>query len=310
MTIAESARTIGQIPRRLGWLVRMRARSGLLPGQVSTAALVQARRYRWIMFALLVSLPLILVSVLLLADWRGTTKDRPATVVGVFEDTSGFADVVLDDGVVLYFEDPPPVRAGQVTLERRRGRYAIGLVVDGAYFASTKDNGTSWTGAFLIVLFEIVVVAVVMGPAVYWGRRASKEIARDLGGPLSTARGRYYGSWAWRGMTSRMSGIQRMMGPHVSGFPVALQEGSGDPSWFGAPVDLLSEIRHFEDAIARGSREVIVTYHPATRAIAKLEAVDGSAELDLQCKIDAMHPEAGLQLRVSRRPRKAHLPDF
>ena len=81
-------------------------------------------------------------------------------------------------------------------------------------------------------------------------------------------------------------------------------------SWYAAPIEFLNDVRHFEEAIARGSREVIVSYHPATRAVAKLEAVDGSGELDLQRKIDAMHPETGLQLRVSQSPRTAHLPDF
>jgi hypothetical protein len=178
------------------------------------------------------------------------------------------------------------------------------------YRPSTADHDSSAVGAIVFSVYLLLIASFTI-PAMVWGRRAYRQINDDLTAPLVSTRGRYLGSWAWRGLTGRLSSVtqQRRLN-HFAGFPIAIEERPGEVTWFGAPVALLSEVRHFEQAIAAGTREVIVSYHPNTRAIARLEASDGSASVDLQRQIDELHPETGLQLKVSRRRRKAHLPDF
>lgn len=301
------------LPRRVGFFVRHRARVGLMPGQVSTAALIQARRLRrliwWLgpVFIVFLLLPVIAVAA------SGTKADarQIAAVVGPSGLGQGPApfEVVLDDGKTMFFDSDPGVRAGQVVLVRRRGSSnLLGLVVDGRYIASTKDQGTPTGLLVAVFLFIALVFGVGLVPAALWGRRAYKQLDADLKAPLAEGRGRYIGSWTWRAMSGRAWGRGNSLGIW-SGFPIAIEEQQGVVSWYGAPVWMLAQVRHFETEITGTSRAVVFTFHPNTRALARIATPDDACSLDFKPPLDELHPETGLSLKVSKRRRNAHLPD-
>ena len=304
-----------RLRRRVGFFVRQRARFGLLPGQVSTAAIVQARRYRW---ALWIGVPVILfmaaIPIAIVAS-SDATQEAPATVAYEIGPRilAGYAtyEVVLDDGRTLGFERDPGVRLGDSVLVRQRGFDAPqGLIRNGVYVPSLSATGSGAAAALAVFGVYGALIALFVIPTGAWGRRVYKQLRKDLNGPTASVTGRYVGSWTWRGMSSRLWRRQHILA-NLAGFPVAIESPSGELSWFGAPINLLTEIRHFETAIGPGTRQVTVTYHPQSKAIARLESVDGLAPpVDLSRAIDELHPETGLSLKISRRRRHAHLPDF
>jgi hypothetical protein len=303
VSVERHAPGIVELPRREGFWLRWRARVGLLPGQVSTAALVQLKRQRLLMLPVLLAFglspPLVLASV----AGHGATTEVDATVELVTRYSNGEVRVILNDGAVLDYDESPPVSRGDHLLERRRGRYVVGIVVDGRYYPENSSSSAVWP--FFLFLAPGVGLAFLMG---VWTWRAYRGVKADVGAPTATTEGKYLGSWVWRGATSRLWNRGRGLN-HFAGFPVAIAERAGTVSWFAAPIQLLVEVRQFEDAIAPTSHAVTLTYHPSTRAIATLTGSNG-ASLDLQHEIDALHPATGLQLRVGRRSRVRHLPDL
>jgi hypothetical protein len=304
-----------RLPRGTGFFVRHRARLGLMPGQVSTAALIQARRLRWMVWwttpfvVLLAALPPIVIA-------ASHTRDEPNTVAAVIEPAKlGEApapyEVVLGDGKTMFFDQDPGVRVGQVVVVRRRSTSnLLGLVVDGRYVPSTRDHGGDSAVPVLIVLCVVApLLALFFVPAGVWGRRSYKQIRADLNAPTVEQRGRYLGSWTWRGLTGRTWGGRGQSLGQLSGFPVAIEEKPGELSWYGAPIWMLTELRHFETEIASTSRNVVVTFHPQTRVLVKVATPDGASSVDFERGLDELHPETGLSLKVSRRRRHAHLPD-
>jgi hypothetical protein len=302
------------LPRRVGFFVRMRARFGLLPGQVSTAALIQARRLRrlaWWMAPLVVAF----LFMMGLAITTSSTTDRPGTVAAVvgptdLAGTDAPYGVVLTDGRTLFFDSAPGVSTGEdVGLRLRDDSDPIGLVVDGHYIASTADQGTAAWPLALFVIFIALVFGLTMLPSAIWGRRVYKQLRADLSAPLASGSGRYLGSWTWRGLSTGSSMLRASTLFVLSGFPIAIEERPGELSWYSAPIWMLAELRHFEAQIAGGARTVVFTFHPNTGVLASLSTPDGSSALEFKEAIDALHPETGLSLKVSRRRRHAHLPD-
>jgi hypothetical protein len=302
-----------RLPRRTGFFVRHRARLGLMPGQVSTAALIQARRLRWMIWWMipLVAIMALLPLAVLAASQKTDESNTIATVVG----PSGLGaapapfEVVLGNGKTMFFDRDPGVRVGQVVVVRRRSSSnLLGLVVDGRYVPSTKNQST--TTAPLVVLFGFMALAfaIVFLPVGIWGRRTYRQIRSDLNAPTVEGSGRYLGSWTWRGLTTRTWGRTQSLG-YLSGLPVAIEEPPGELSWYGAPTWMLSEVRHFETEIAGTSRDVVVTFHPETRVLVRVATPDGVSSIDFERALDELHPETGLSLKVSRRRRHAHLPD-
>lgn len=290
-------------------LVRLRARTGLWPGQVSTAALVQARRWRWTIYFVV---PFMLVLLILpYAFAKSKPTDTPTTVVVVLgseASADGRYRVFLDTGDEVSFERDPGVRVGDHVMVRHRGSSApLGLVVDGQYKPSRADRNDAVFGFVLFALYDVLIGVLVI-PRAIWGRRTYRQIRADLNAPLTSSRGRYLGSWTWRGLTSSPWNNARSIG-HLRGFPIAIEHTPGEVTWYGAPTERLTELTHFESAIATGSRDVAVTFHPNTRAISKLEAADGRAAVELGRTVDELHPETGLSLKFSRRRRQRHLPD-
>ena len=77
------------LPRREGFFVRMRARMGLWPGQVSTAALVQARqraRLGWVLVAALGAFTLAIVAIEL-ADSAQQDDGSAAVAQQLYDET-------------------------------------------------------------------------------------------------------------------------------------------------------------------------------------------------------------------------------
>lgn len=142
-----------------------------------------------------------------------------------------------------------------------------------------------------------------------WSWQTFWQIRADLGVSLAEETGVYLGSWQWRGLTNRLGrgGPAGALAHHLSGVPVAVSIGD-ELRWFAAPAVAVPALVDFESAIKAGDRRVTVSFHPNTRAIARIEASD--AAVDFQQAIDAMSPETGLSLKVSRRRRSLHLPDF
>ena len=298
------------LPRRVGILVRHRARLGLWPGQVSTAGLVQARRLRWSMYLAVPFFLIFLVVPFAVATSKPT--ESPATVVAVLGSDSTAADgrfrVFLDTGDALFFDRDPGARTGDLVRVRHRGSSApLGIVVNGEYKPSRPDNNSPAIGVAFFALFDALIGLIII-PSAIWGRRTYKQINADLNVPVTTSRGRYLGSWTWRGLTSSTWNTHRSLG-HLRGIPVAIEQTPGQVTWYGAPIERLTELRHFESAIAAGSKDVTITFHPNTRAIARLEATDGRAAVELSRPVDELHPETGLSLKFSRRRRHRHLPD-
>jgi hypothetical protein len=306
--------TITRLTRRPGFVARARARSGLLPGQVSTEALLKARRYRltaWI------GVPAFLVFVFVIVTLSAgfSTSDKPAVVREVrsvegASSNQGEFEVVLGDGTILLFDRDPNVSAGETVHVRSAGNDAVvGLVVRGVLVPTSYryDSGL-WPvvfGAMYILLAVLIIV-----PYFVWGRRAHHQIKEDIDAPLATTRGRYVGSWSWRGMSNRLARSlrSRKLG-QISGFPVAIDERPDEVTWFVVPVDLLPKMQQFEETILEGTQQVVVTYHPNTHAIAKLEAADGTATLDVQVELDRL---SELRRQLTKRPRRRprELSDF
>jgi hypothetical protein len=299
------------LARRLGFLFRWRARSGLLPGQVSAGALLRARRYRWTAW---IGVPVLLLSVAVIATLSvgSSTSDAPAVVreastVADAASSSGRFEVVLGDGSILFFDRDPNVSPGEPVLVRTTGNGAgVGLVVKGDFVPTSYTYESGWWPAVIGAIY-IALALLFIAPFFVWGRQAHRQISADIDAPLASARGRYLGSWVWRGLSNRFARSVRRRGPwRISGFPVAIQERSDGVTWLVAPIDLLPDIRRFEEAIAEGTGDVVVAYHPNTNAIAKLEAADGTATVDVQQKLDRLSEV--LTMRPRRRPRD--LSDF
>ncbi|MEY2450403.1 MAG: hypothetical protein QOH79_3879 [Acidimicrobiaceae bacterium] len=242
------------------------------------------------------------------------TRDEPNTIAAVVGPTrlgAGPApyEVVLGDGRTLFFDRDPGVHVDQVVAVRRRSSSnLLGLVVDGRYVASTKDQSTPAAPLFLLFGFFALLMGAAVLPAAIWGRRAYKQIRAELHAPTAETRGRYLGSWTWRGLTGRTWARSQSLG-YLSGFPVAIEETPGQLSWYGAPIGMLSEVRHFETEIAGTSRQVVAIFHPVTRVLVRIATPDGTSSIDFERALDDLHPETGLSLKVSRRRRHAHLPD-
>jgi hypothetical protein len=284
-----------------------------MPGHVSTAALIQARRLRWIVWwAIPFGVVFVLAPLGIYASSRATDDANSiAAVVGPSGLSEGPApyEVVLGDGKTMFFNRDPGVRAGQVVLVRRRSSSnLLGLVVDGRYVASTKNQSNPTAVVGLMFGFFALLFAIVFLPVGIWGRRAYKQIRSDLNTPTAESRGRYLGSWTWRGLTGGAWGRPHSLG-YWSGFPIAIEEAPGVLSWYSAPIGMLSEVRHFETEIAATTRNVVVTFHPDTRVLARVATPDGASSIDFERALDELHPETGLSLKVSRRRRHAHLPD-
>lgn len=205
------------------------------------------------------------------------------------------------------------MKVGDTVTVRQRGFDSPqGLVRNGVYFPSMSatDDGGGLAFAIFVFVFYGLPIGLFLIPSGVWGPRVYKQMREDLRLPTATITGRYIGSWTWRGMSSRLWRRQHILA-NLSGFPVAIEEAGGHIAWFGAPVNLLTEVRHFETAISGGSRQVTITFHPTTKTIARMASTEGLAStLDLGRQIDELHPETGLSIKVSRRRRHAHLPDF
>jgi hypothetical protein len=298
----------------LGILARLRARSGLLPGQVSTEALLKARRYRltaWFGVPVLV----VFVVVIAVLSVGSSTSDRPAVVRDVSRvpgesSAQGQFEVVLDDGSILFFDRDPRLSAEEPVLVRSTGSGAgVGLVVRGVFVPASYTYDAGWWPALFGAIY-VGLALLVFVPIFVWGRRAHREIKGDIDAPTNSTPGRYLGSWVWGGVSSR---VGRSLRPRrlaqMSGFPVAIEERPDDITWFVAPVELLPEVRRFEEAIVEGMQHVVVKYHPNTHAIVRLEAADGSATLDVQVELDRL---SELRRQLTKRPRRRprELSDF
>lgn len=302
-----------RLPRSKGFFVRWRARSGLLPGQVSTAALVSARRLRWASTLGLV--PMVLVTVALLAVSSSTeeTTDESVTAVASFGEAELPSNsypyrIVLEDGGVLDFDDDPQVAAGdEVVVRRGSDGDATGIVLDGDLLQAQPDYDD--TGGLVVMAIFFAIFLIVSAPMLVWSWRTFGQIRSDLHSPVDASTGVYQGSWQWRGLTNRLGrvGPAGALAHHLSGIPVAV-EIDGELKWFAAPAVAVSELVDFEAAIKGGDRAVTVTYHPESKAIARMQG--SGADVDFETSIDAMNPETGLSLKVSRRRRLSHLPDF
>lgn len=300
---------------RPGFFAQWQARYGLLPGQVSPMALLKARRYRltgWVGAPVLVAVALA-VTVLSIGS---STSDRPAVVSRVSQvATEPLApdqfEVVLDDGSILFLDRDPQAHRGEGVLVRTTSDgAAVGLLVRGEFLRTSYTYNSGWWP----VVFGAIYVALAMlmiGPVFVWGRRAHRQIKADIDAPLATARGRYVGSSTWGGLTSRLGrSLRPRRFAQLSGFPVAIEERPDDITWFAAPVELLPDVRRFEQAIANGNREVVVVYHPNTHAIAKLEAGDGDASLEVQPLLDRLPPARGGRLRMILGRRESNPSNF
>ncbi|MEY2570984.1 MAG: hypothetical protein QOE63_1334 [Acidimicrobiaceae bacterium] len=304
MSVERDAPGSVALPRREGFLVRWRARMSLLPGQVSTAALVQLKRQR---IGALLAVPFFLFFVIgipLAAIASSHTRDRSARVALIVAYDTGTFGIVLDNGDTLVYNQPPGVFEGQAVVERLRSSTPIGLVIDGRYASSRADSSA---GAWFLAVF-FLPFALFGVPSWVWTWRSYRDVKRDLAAPLERGAGTYVGSWVWRGATTRFWARGRGL-KHIAGITIAVAEEPGSVTWYTAPLELLVEVRHFEEAIAASSHNVTYSYHPHTHALATLNGANG-ATLDLQHSIDAMHPETGLQLKVGRRSHVGHLPDL
>ena len=300
---------------RVGFFAQWQARYGLLPAQVSPMSLLKARRYRltaWIGAPVLIAFALAVI----VLSVGSSTSDRAAVVRDVSHiagesSAPGQLEIALEDGRIVFLDRDPQVHAGETVLVRTTSNgAAVGLVVRGEFVRTSYTYESGWWP----VVFGAIYVALAMliiGPVFVWGRRAYRQIKDDIEAPLATARGRYLGSWTWGGLTSRLG---RSLRPRrlawISGFPVAIEERPGDITWFAAPVQLLPDVRRFEQAMANGDREVVVAFHPHTRAIAKLETADGAASLDVQPLLDRLPPERGGRLRMMLGRRDSGVSNF
>ncbi len=294
------------------WL-RRRARAGLVPGEVTTAALLAGRAERtaalWIVVAGVI-LIVVLSGLALLPD---ELDEVPRVVVSVVApepgDESTIHRVVLDGGEVVDFDRDPGVQRGDlVVLQSHSPLDHVGLVRDGALVeAANRDTGPE---------IGMIVFAVGLGASVSLSggiraRRAHivvRGIERDLQEPTTTATGHYLGSWVWRALAGTTSTPSLLTSP-LPGVPVAIEDDAGHLTWFAAPVRLLDALTEFEAAIADGNRQVAVTYHPTTRAIGRLDATEGGASVTFDHAVDAFAQTTGLSLVKRLRRRHPELPD-
>lgn len=183
----EADRGVEQIPRRVGFFVRWRARTGLLPGQVSTAALVQARPFRWGLF---VFVPFVVISLIIVfaVGSSSNTADRDARVANLQDLDRSVGSGARRWGRAV-FDEHLALEPGDRVSERFRYSRAIRLVVDGRYVPSTNDRNSSSGRAVVFFVAWAALVGLFVGPTMVWGRRTYKTISGDLGAPTLTATG-------------------------------------------------------------------------------------------------------------------------
>lgn len=320
-----------RLPRWNTLLLRNRARRGHFVGSVSTGTLIEARKH--LLIALVVALyfgcfVLVIAFSSSSAPAPDVREQEVASVLTPAELTSAdHFQITFTDGSAVVTYTAPDVAVGDVLLaERGPVGEVLSISKDGESIifdntTETDDDGEQEASldpvlvmfvVVAVVFFVLFALALIMLPffAVTELRHTIRNylrIKRDLDAPLETVQGRYTGSWMWRGLWTREV---RPSGSHrLAGFPVAIEEQPGELSWFGAPADAYAEVVDFEAAIAAGNRQVVLHVHPNSRAIASLEAADGSAQITFDRENDEMRSSSGLSFKVSRWRRSAHLPD-
>jgi hypothetical protein len=291
---------ITHLNRRTGFFVRQRARAGLLPGEVSTTARLRARDARnvalFVLVLMLVGFPLVLVGISLIgqgSEWRPTLI---GAVVG--PDEGEQYEVLFADGGRVTLDEEPPVDEGDVVLTYGRSeRNPIGFYHEGVTYEGIRSS--SLVSTLIVVGLVAAAVAVPLSFSATWANRALRSIKADLDQPLQHVSGKYLGSWTWQGIANRLAGNRSNV--KLDGFPIALRLPDGNVAWFGAPLGSLENVVRFEESIATGEREVIVHYHPNSRAVARIESVRADITLEVDHELDELRPSTGLTLKIGRR---------
>lgn len=291
-------------------MVRLRARIGLLPAVVSTAALVKAKRLRrnalfflGMFFAFWPFLALIAAA---------GPFERSAIVVAVIDPSEiEAADsfvVQFDDGVTIAFDEDPGVSIGQTVTVRGPQSDPDGIVLDGEFIPT--DGYTDDGNEALVVMgvFALLTIGAGIGPTI-WTVRAVRQIKSDLRSPSESRAGSYVGSWLWRGLIHRASTKPGALDQYqFSGVPVAVDDRDG-LRWYAVPVWALTDLVRFENELRQADRQVVVHFHPETRAVTKLESAEGRHHVEFAPPVDVFDPEAGLAINFSGRARRRGFPD-
>lgn len=294
------------MPRSL----RIRARLGQLPGEISKRA-IHARRSA---FRINLMMSCLMVPILMFADGilianaardlRGShtvtyVVDRvtPPTQV---EAGGTLYEIFTTDGTRFLVDHDPGIGPGETmqarynSANRFEGTLIKG-VFDKAFNAPVKPSRSVLVlllaVSLMVVLLTGLIVAHTLATAL-WARHDIRALESDMTGELIKVEGHYDGSH----LVKPMAYGSNKDAAAAAGFPVRLTTDDGRIRWLVAPLAKAGAVKRFEGGLRSTSRRVIVECGEATGIITAVRSATG-AELTLAPDADDhWDPEAGLPL--------------